>query len=222
MMRRNVVMVLDTETADKSHAVYDVGYCIATAKGEILQERTFLVDEIFTDGQRMMGAFFASKLFSHYAGMLQHGEIALTPWDVIVEHMRYDHYAHNVNIVAAYNLAFDRRAMLKTHKLLGHNCPILRPSKMLDLWQFACEAKLNTATYKQLAIEQGWTTDAGNIRTGAEYAYRFCSGDWGFIEDHTALSDARIEVEIMASCYAAKKKIPYGILGSAPWKIVNS
>ena len=65
-------------------------------------------------------------------------------------------------------------------------------------------------------------SEAGNLRTGAEYAYRFCRGDWGFIEDHTALSDAEIETEILAACYASRKAIPYNIIdGTPPWQIVN-
>jgi len=93
---------------------------------------------------------------------------------------------------------------------------------MRDIWQFACETKLNSATYKTLAFDQGWVSAAGNIRTGAEYAYRFCAGDWGFIEDHTALSDAKIETSILAACFAAKKRVPYGIVNAQPWRIVNA
>ena len=42
-----------------------------------------------------------------------------------------------------------------------------------------------------------------------------------FIEDHTALSDAIIETQIMAACFAQKKRIPYGIINAQPWRIVN-
>ena len=84
------------------------------------------------------------------------------------------------------------------------------------------ETKLSQARYKEIARELGWVSAAGNIRTGAEYAYRFCSGDFGFIEDHTALSDAVIETEIMAACYACKKSVPYGIMNAQPWRIVNA
>ena len=67
----------------------------------------------------------------------------------------------------------------------------------------------------------GWVSPAGNIKTGAEFAHRYCSGDHSFIEDHTALSDARIEVEILAQCYAQKKIVPYGKINGSPWRIVN-
>jgi len=220
-MAQNIFMVLDTETCDLKGHVYDVGYTITNKRGEILSEYNALVSEIFTDAEKMMGAFYARKMFSHYAPMLDSGEISLVSWADIVANIQADVSAYNVNVLSAYNLGFDRRVMGQTNELLGNGSIFQSPIKQLDIWQFACEAKLNTATYKQLANEQGWVSAAGNIRTGAEYAYRFCRGDWGFIEDHTALSDARIETAILADCFSAKKRVPYGIVNAQPWRIVN-
>jgi len=220
-MAQNIFMVLDTETCDLKGHVYDVGYTITNKRGEILSEYNALVSEIFTDAEKMMGAFYARKMFSHYAPMLDSGEISLVSWADIVANIQADVSVYNVNVLSAYNLGFDRRVMGQTNELLGNGSIFQSPIKQLDIWQFACEAKLNTATYKQLANEQGWVSAAGNIRTGAEYAYRFCRGDWGFIEDHTALSDARIETAILADCFSAKKRVPYGIVNAQPWRIVN-
>jgi hypothetical protein len=220
-MAQNIFMVLDTETCDLKGHVYDVGYTITNKRGEILSEYNALVSEIFTDAEKMMGAFYARKMFSHYAPMLDSGEISLVSWADIVANIQSDVSVYNVNVLSAYNLGFDRRVMGQTNELLGNGSIFQSPIKQLDIWQFACEAKLNTATYKQLANEQGWVSAAGNIRTGAEYAYRFCRGDWGFIEDHTALSDARIETAILADCFSAKKRVPYGIVNAQPWRIVN-
>jgi len=225
------ILLLDTETADLSGSVYDVGYVITDKKGRISVERNWLVEEIFTDADKMMGAFYAKKLFTHYAPMLQAGTIEMVRWIEIVDQIREDCFDHNVNVLAAYNLAFDIRVMKSTHKMLGFERPIFDPAlvapvDLLCIWRFACEAKLNTRLYKDVARQQGWISEAGNIKTGAENAYRFCSGDFGFIEDHTALSDALIENEILKRCFAQKKKIPYGHIAdkyaSQPWRIVNA
>ena len=74
---------------------------------------------------------------------------------------------------------------------------------------------------QKIAESFGWVSPKGNIKTGAEFAYRFCSGDHGFIEDHTALSDCVIEVEILRQCFKTKKKIPYNVYNRAPWRLVN-
>ena len=220
---KKIIMVLDTETADLTGSVYDIGYTITDKRGNIAATRNWLVEEIFTDAKKMMGAFYAGKIFSHYAPMLQRGDIELTSWETIIETMRSDIIEYSVNILAAYNLPFDTRVMRNTHSALGYTDKVLpHPLDQLCIWQFACETKLNTRLYKELAQAQGWVSEAGNIRTGAEYAYRFCAGDWGFIEDHTALSDAIIETEILARCFATNAKVPYNKKSAMPWRIVNA
>lgn len=222
-MKPIVYAVIDTETADLTGNVYDIGWIIINRKGEVLAQHNALVREVYTNGDIMMGAFYAKKVFSHYAPMLNDGEIKLQEWTNIVAKLREHIAQHSVNVIAAYNLGFDMRALDATNRQLSGEKILPNASfKLLDIWQFACETKLNSWAYKTIAKQLGWVSDAGNIRTGAEYAYRFCSGEHGFIEDHTALSDCVIECEILKQCLASKKKIPYGIVNAAPWRIPNA
>ncbi len=87
-IQAKTIMVLDTETCDLKGHVYDVGYTIANKRGEIVTQYNALVLEIFTDAEKMMGAFYAKKLFSHYAPMLDRGEVSLVPWNDIVAQIR--------------------------------------------------------------------------------------------------------------------------------------
>lgn len=221
------ILVLDTETCDLQGNVYDIGWTITNRRGEILDSHNSLVMETFSDPRKMMGAFYADKLFTHYAPMLENGDIVRRPWLEIISTLREHMARHSVNVLAAYNLAFDKRVMAQTHKALGNAGPVLaQPVALLDIWRFACETKLSQRAYARIAREQGWVSDAGNLRTGAQYAYRYCSGDWGFIEDHTALSDAIIETEILAECYRCRKRVPYNAIrdkySAHPWKIPNT
>ena len=112
--------------------------------------------------------------------------------------------------------------MRSTNAMLGDGSPILpKGLKVLDIWQFACETKLSQKAYKKLARARGWVSPAGNIKTGAEFCYRYTSGNHEFIEDHTALSDAIIETQILACCYAQKAKIPYGKINGQAWRLVQ-
>lgn len=216
------IATIDTETVGLEGHVYDIGYCIHNKRGEIALERNWLVEENFTDPAKMMGAFYAGKHFTHYARMLQDGEVRLTPWAEIVATMRADFLVHGVNVVAAYNAGFDFRVLAQTHReLAGEGKMLTDAVKILDIWQFACETKLSQKAYANIARAMGWVSPAGNIKTGAEFAHRYCSGDHSFIEDHTALSDARIEVEILAECFRQKKRVPYGVVNASPWRIVN-
>ena len=216
------LLTLDTETVGLQGHVYDVGYIIHDKRGNIALERNWLVEENFTDPKKMMGAFYAGKHFTHYARMLQDGLITLKPWDEIVEQLNADILEHSVDVIAAYNAGFDFRVMAQTHADLGYSGKVLDSAlEILDIWQFACETKLSQKAYATIARSMGWVSPAGNIKTGAEFAHRYCSGDHSFIEDHTALSDARIEVAILAQCYAQKKRVPYGKINGQPWRLVN-
>jgi len=212
MIKAKKLLTLDTETVGLEGHVYDVGYIIHDKRGNIALERNWLVEENFTDPKKMMGAFYAGKHFTHYARMLQDG----------VEQLNADIEAHSVDVIAAYNAGFDFRVMAQTHVDLGYDGKVLNSSlEILDIWQFACETKLSQKSYATIARAMGWVSPAGNIKTGAEFAHRYCSGDHSFIEDHTALSDARIEVAILAQCYAQKKRVPYGKINGQPWRLVN-
>lgn len=219
---KNVILVIDTETVGLEGHVYDMGWVITNKRGEVLAERNWLVQENFTNPKRMMGAFYAGKTFTHYAPMLQAGTITMRPWAEIVAVLLADIAAFAVQTVAAYNAGFDLRVIPQTHEdLTSEDWTAFDGLQVLDIWQFACETKLSQKSYIRIARELGWISPVGNIKTGAEFAYRYVSGDYSFIENHTALSDAQIEVAIMAECFRQKKAIPYGVTNASPWRIVN-
>ena len=133
-IRKDIFIVLDTETCDLTGSVYDVGYTIADRKGNIATTRNWLVQEIFTDAKKMMGAFYAKKMFSHYAPMLNDGAVKLAAWSEIVQTMRDDCATFGVTSIAAYNAAFDFRVMAATHKMLGHTDRILPTGLNTHSW----------------------------------------------------------------------------------------
>tara|TARA_X000001382_G_scaffold76919_1_gene53827 strand:- start:4 stop:711 length:708 start_codon:yes stop_codon:yes gene_type:complete len=219
---KNVIAVLDTETVGLEGHVYDIAWCITDKRGNIALERNWLVEENFTDPTKMMGAFYAGKTFTHYAPMLQAGTITMRPWAEILGQLRADFLCYGVQTVSAYNAGFDLRVIEQTHgDLTGAEFDLFDGLQILDIWQFACETKLQQKSYARIARSLGWVSPVGNIKTGAEFAYRFVCGDHSFIESHTALSDAQIEVAILAECFRQKKSVPYGVVNGSPWRLVN-
>lgn len=204
------IMVIDTETTSLEGFVYDIGYTIADKAGKIHGSGNWLVEEIFTNADEMMGAFYAKKFFSYYARALADGDISLRPWPDIVAQMQSDVLEHSVTAWAAYNLQFDKKVIRNTQKRLGSGLTVF-PSKPLELclWRFARQTRLQTKTFRKWAREQGFLTKTGKPKTTAEIAYRYFFGDWNYSEPHTALGDAIIETEIMATCFSAKQKIPW-------------
>lgn len=219
---KNVIMTIDTECPGLKNPVYDIGWQIHDRKGNVLSSFHALVEEVITCPQEMRKAFFASKIYTDYIPMLNRQDIRVLSWVEIANIMRDQIATYNVNVIAAYNLGFDLRALRLTNAAFGDGQSVFsKKALQLDLWQFACEVIMNTDKYRNFAKENGWVSPAGNVKTNAECVYRYITGEVDFIEDHTALSDAVIETEIAARCYARKKPIPYGVKNAAPWMIVN-
>ena len=64
----------------------------------------------------------------------------------------------------------------------------------------ACTSFLNTSEYVNFATIHGFVSEAGNIQTSAEVAYRFLTNNLDFVESHTGLEDVEIETAILMNC----------------------
>lgn len=228
VIKEKTFLVADTETTGvaKRAIVFDFAYTIATRKAVKL-ERSFLVRETITNPRIMLRAIgdnlwresFGGKLFTHYIPELHRGNIALYSWREIVETLRDDMQTHGVDVFCAYNLKFDMGALATTQALLRDSGKILAYGPdLLCLWQFACDTVCQTPLYHRAAHEFGWISEAQNVRTNAEKVYAFLTGEFDFIESHTALADAQIETEILQRLLAKKKRIPYNELDHMPWR----
>ena len=94
---------------------------------------------------------------------------------------------------------------------------------LFDIWALACEYIMDSDEYRDFAFDEGLLTDSGKYyKTSAEVAYRFISRNRDFEEAHTALDDAEIESEILASIIRKdKKKLKMGIV-AFPFRIVGT
>lgn len=212
--------VIDTETADLKGIVYDFAFGICDKKGNIFHLENYLVEEIFTDPVKMMGAYYAKKVFSDYIPLLDKSELRLKPWKFIQERFLEVCKDYNVDVLCAYNLNFDSRAMTNTHQILGQGKYLNFKPDLLCIWEFACRTIFSQRGYKDIARHYEWISDKGNYRTTAEHAYKYCF-DTDFIEKHTALEDVKCEIEILADCFRQKKAIPYNVLNGKTWRHIN-
>jgi hypothetical protein len=222
-MKSKVFICCDTETVGlpPHNLVYDLAYTIATRK-TILAKRSFLVRETITDAEEMMGAFYAKKIFSFYIPELDSGTMQLYNWADVVNTLRSDIAIYGVDVFAAYNIGFDMGAIAATNKRHATGKVLEKKIDLLDLWTFACVGALNTRSYHNLAKQENWISEAGNVRTTAEKAYAFLAGQFDFEEQHTALDDALIETVIMQRLLARKKTIPYNNVAAMPWQLAQT
>lgn len=204
------------------NAIFDIGYTIADKKNNIFIKRNWLVREIFTDISKMKYAFYYNK-YPEYLEMLSDGKVKLENWSKIIAQMEQDIIDYDIQEVYAYNITFDKGAINDTQTYLSKSKFLLFEDyniKTNCLWGMAAETILSQVGYIRTALENNWVSEKGNIKTSAEMAYRYITGEHEFIESHTALDDSIIETEILARCFATKRRMSFGIVNQ-PWKLVK-
>lgn len=82
--------------------------------------------------------------------------------------------------------------LLPFFKLRGEEYPVA------DLWGVACERLINIDKYRNYCSENKLFTASGvYFKSSAETSFQYLLDKHDFIEDHTALSDAEIEAQIL-------------------------
>jgi len=219
--RGNCIAVIDTETATLWGEVFDFGLVIVNSAGTEVARYDAIVSEVYDSVRLMEKAFYFNKVDSFYEPNLRCKRMVKKSWRTICVEVSALCAKHRVSIVSAYNLAFDRRVIAATNKKYNGFSMFPKGTKELCLWKFACHTQLQSPAFEELAVKQGWVSEAGNLRTNAEVAYKFMTGKLDFSESHTALDDALIELELLKLLMVEHKDLPFGV-GGATWQLVNS
>ena len=223
-MNKKYILVLDCETAgdvEENPTVYDLGATVIDLRGNVVECASWVIADVFLDMPELMAsAYYAKKLPQYYAD-IDAGRRKLVKLSTARKIIWQWMFKYNAFDVAAYNCSFDRRALNLTTALLSggeykHFFPY--KTKFIDIWRLACETVCSSRDYQRVAYDNGWFSPSGNVRTTAEYVYRYLVNEPTFEESHTALEDVKIEVEIMLHCW---KKVPAdnrNIIWN-PWRI---
>lgn len=96
-------------------------------------------------------------------------------------------------------------------RLRGYDFPIA------DLWGIACERLINNSRYKDYCLDNNlWTSSVQYFKSSAETSFQYLMKEFDFIEEHTALSDALIESQILTKALKKGKIEP--TLASFPFR----
>ena len=88
---------------------------------------------------------------------------------------------------------------------------------IVDLWGVACERLINIDKYRNYCLQNSLlTASALYFKTSAETSFQYLMNKHDFVEDHTALSDALIEMEILTRALKKGKVVP--ALGAFPFR----
>ena len=220
------IMIIDTETANfvNQPLPYDIGYRILdTETHQIERERSFVVYEIFNNADLMTSAYYAKKI-PQYKEDLKSGKREMKRITTIKKIVAQDMKECECTMVGAYNMGFDKRATnngirYTTYSFYRWFFPY--GTEYFDIWTGACTSFLRSKHFIKWAIKNGFVSDAGNILTSAEVAYRYITKDLNFEESHTGLEDVVIETEIFFKIQQCKMKSDFSVKG-APWRIVQN
>ena len=209
---KNYYVILDTETANsvEQPLPYDIGWVICDRNGNIYEERSFVVAEVFYDmSDLMQSAYYAQKLPQYFEDIKNGNRIVAPMWK-IRRALKADMENYNTNKVGAYNMGFDRRALNNLIRYVSKSWArwfFPFGTEFFDVWNVACELLMARPSYEKFALENGLVTANGNLQTSAEAAYRYITKDSEFVESHTGLEDCKIEAAIFAKCVSQHKKM---------------
>ena len=193
------ICVFDTETTslDKPFC-YNIGYVIVdTVSRMVLEKRDFVVEQVWHNLPLFTSAYYAEKRDLYVAAMRRH-ETIMDKFGYICRQMARDFKKYKVDHAYAYNAPFDE-------KVFNFNCDwykCINPFDMVaihDIRGYAI-ASLVDDDYKKFCVENNLFTENGNYSTTAEDMYRYITDNPLYFEEHTALSDSLIEMEILFAC----------------------
>lgn len=217
------VLVLDVEGMSGKRP-YDVGFVVADKKGNVYE--TFSLACLPCVWENLSTTFVTSQEKAKIMTHRNIQEILETPtkyqWLTIEEVLRtLDNVIaqYKISEVWAYNCTFDKGMI---DKLLGDKTaeyPNICQVKWCDIWSAIVMTKCLTKKFVKYCRNNGYVTEKGNIKTSAEVVYGYLTKNNSFEEEHTGLSDCKIELEILAIAVKTKKKIISNI--RQPWKLVK-
>lgn len=211
-MNRNVI-VLDTETANslEEPIAYDIGFAVIdTENGDILEEHSFAIAEIFLDKELMDSAYYKEKI-PQYWEEIKKGTRKLVKFETARSIFCQTIKKYNVNVVAAHNARFDNRSVNLSRRYLTYSKNrFFFPYGVIEIWdtlKMAREVMKENEDYTRFCIENNYMTKKNQKRFTAEILYRYLTGNNDFEEEHRGIDDVRIEKEIFMYCLGVNPEI---------------
>lgn len=217
------VCVFDTETTSLVKPFcYNIGLVIGnTESGEILCKKEWVVEQIWHNEPLFSTAYYAEKR-PIYVNRMRSRQVSLDKWGYIMQRMSRLFKEYEVSAIYAYNSPFDE-------KVFSFNCEWFKTQNPLELYPifdirgYVHKKLAWLKDFQKFCEENSFFTESGNYSTTAETVFRYLKKDIEFKEEHTALSDAVIEWEILKKCIelGAEWNKDYKVYSSIPRKQIK-
>lgn len=198
-MRKNIYNVLDTETfggASNPDGIYNIGGRIFDSNGNLIASYNYLIAEHYN---KINESYFKENLYK-YDEVLTDGSITVvaTEEDAISAIHNLNEF-YRVTYMLAYNTAFD---FTKTA------CrSLIEETEFIDIYLMALQTITHLKKYAKFCRENNLISKSGkSLATTAEAVYAFITQNPLYTEEHTALEDSKIEMEIFLACAKMHKR----------------
>jgi DNA polymerase III epsilon subunit-like protein len=215
------IVVFDTETTSlEKPFCYNIGYVIADIEsGNVLLKKDFVVEQVWHNPMLFTTAYYFDKR-EIYISRMKGKKATMEKYGYICQEMIRDFKAYNVELAFAYNSPFDVKVFEWNCEWFKCNNPFDNiPIK--DIMCFVHRFIAFREDYQAFCEQNELFTESGNYSTSAETLFRYISQDLNFEEEHTALADSLIELEILRTCvveYGADITANYKRYSSIPRK----
>lgn len=194
------IVVFDTETTSiEKPFAYNIGYKIYdTDEDKVLVRRDFVAEQIWHNRELFTTAYYADKREGYIARM-RGKTCEMAKLGHITQKMCRDFEMYEVEAAFAFNSPFDDR-------VFTFNCEwfkIKNPFDTIPIYDIRGYVHQFIAfcpDYQKFCDDNKLYTENGNYSTTAESVYRYLTKDTDFVEAHTALADADIELDILIDC----------------------
>lgn len=208
--RKNYLLVVDVETANTidDALCYDIGVAVTDRKGDIYSKEQYVVYDIFCLEKELMDTAYYSEKIPLYEILLKEKKAKLVRLSTVQKEIKELLKQYQIKELYAYNARFDYNALNTTLRYITKSKErwfFPYGIKINCIWNMACETIFQQKNYIKFALNNGFISERGNIRTRAENAYAYISKNPLFIEEHIGLDDVEKEIEILAKCYAQHK-----------------
>ena len=197
---KNIYCTLDTETfggAANPKGIYHVAGFIHDRNGEVIAPFNYLIAEHYDEIEKDN---YAKKNFHLYLDMVANGNITVIDTEEMAIHAidALCNY-YNVKYMMAYNSVFD---FTKTA------CrELIENREFIDIYLMALQSITHLKKYAKFCYENGFRSSSKkSVATTAETVYAFLTNNVGYREEHTALEDSKIEMQIFLACLKTHKK----------------
>lgn len=194
------IIIFDTETTslDKPFA-YNIGYVIYDTEAEAtITKRDFVIEQVWYNLPLFNSAYYAEKR-QLYVGKLRSRTAEIKKYGHAMRTMLADIRKHEVVSGYAYNSSFDERVFAFNSDWYKCTNPI-EELPIFDIRGYVHREIAFTQEYQEFCDEHELYTATGHYSTTAEAVFKFILNDPNFIEEHTALADSEIELEILLHC----------------------